>query len=83
MSTFGTAFAETMALAWFRDGAWSDPRIGPLEPLSLHPSAHVLHYASTCFDGLKAYRYPDGGVRIFRLESHVARLRQSAAENAR
>ena len=78
MSTFGTAFADSMALAYFRDGAWTAPEIGPVEPLAIHPSAHVLHYASTCFDGLKAYRYPDGSVKIFRLESHVARLRRSA-----
>ena len=78
MSTFGTSFADAMALAYFLDGAWTDPTIGPVEPLSIHPSAHVLHYASTCFDGLKAYRYGDGGVKIFRLESHVARLRHSA-----
>ncbi len=78
MSTFGTEFADTMALAWFRDGAWSPVAIEPVDALRIHPGAHVLHYASTCFDGLKAYRHGDGGVRIFRLDSHVARLRHSA-----
>lgn len=78
MTAFGTEFGETMALMWYGDGAWGAPELGPVAPLSLHPSAHVFHYASTCFDGLKAYRDGDGGARIFRLDSHVARLRHSA-----
>ena len=79
MNAFGTVFAGEMAQAHFQDGAWSALKVGPVQPLSLHPSAHVLHYASTCFDGLKAYRHGDGSVKIFRLVSHVARLRHSAA----
>lgn len=50
----------------------------PLEPLSLHPGAHVFHYASTCFEGFKAYRWTDGKARIFRLHDHIARMRKSA-----
>ena len=78
MTSFGSEFADKMSLCWFREGAWSAPEIQPLAPLSLHPAAHVLHYASTCFDGLKAYRQADGRLRIFRLEAHVRRLRVSA-----
>ena len=51
----------------------------PLAPLSLHPAAHVFHYASTCFEGFKAYRWSDGKGRIFRLHDHVARMQRSAA----
>ena len=78
MSAFGTEFTDNMVLAWFRDGTWSDLEIKPVAPLCLHPAAHVLHYSSTCFDGLKAYRHPDGSLQIFRLDRHVARLRHSA-----
>jgi branched-chain amino acid aminotransferase len=38
----------------------------------------VLHYASTCFEGFKAYRWADGTIHVFRMDRHVARLRQSA-----
>ena len=51
----------------------------PLKPIELHPAAHVLHYASTCFEGFKAYRWSDGKARIFRLHDHVARMQKSAA----
>ncbi len=79
MSQFGTEFCDHFAIARFDNGAWQDAEIRPLEPLSLHPAAHVFHYASTCFEGFKAYRWADGKARIFRLHDHVARMQKSAA----
>jgi len=75
---FGTVLADQMAVANFRDGRWSAHEIRPTGPIEIHPAAHVLHYASTCFEGFKAYRWADGSVRVFRMDKHVARLRQSA-----
>jgi branched-chain amino acid aminotransferase len=75
---FGTVFSARMALCWYSDGTWSSPQIQATEPLRLHPGAHVLHYASTCFEGLKAFRWRDGEARTFRVDRHVARMRQSA-----
>ncbi|MGC1457435.1 MAG: branched-chain amino acid aminotransferase [Steroidobacteraceae bacterium] len=75
---FGSVFADFMAIATYKDGAWSKPELVPLHTLSLHPAAHALHYCSSCFEGFKAYRRNDGGVHIFRLERHIERLRQSA-----
>ncbi len=80
MTAFGTQFGHTMAVCtWDADG-FSEPRLGPVEPLPLHPAAHVLHYASTCFEGLKAHKGVDGQVRIFRGARHVERMQQSAAQ---
>ena len=79
MTQFGTEFCENFVVARFADGAWKQPEIKPLEPIELHPAAHVLHYASTCFEGFKAYRWDDGKARIFRLRDHVARMQKSAA----
>ncbi|WP_111493869.1 MULTISPECIES: branched-chain amino acid aminotransferase [Marinobacter] len=76
---FGTQFAEKMTLARYADGQWQGVETVPVGPLPLHPASHVLHYGSSCFEGLKAYRMPDGDVRIFRLERHVARFQRSAA----
>lgn len=75
---FGSTFADAMAISWYRDETWSTPECTELAPLALHPAAHVLHYASTCFEGLKAYRWEDGSVYVFRLERHIERMRQSA-----
>ena len=75
---FGTEFADCMSISTHENGAWSPVRIQPVAPLELHPGAHVLHYSSSCFEGLKAFGWPDGTARAFRLERHVERMRQSA-----
>jgi len=79
MSQFGTEFCDEFSITRYVDGAWQAPSIEPLKPLSIHPAAHVFHYASTCFEGFKAYRWNDGKARIFRLHDHVARMQKSAA----
>jgi branched-chain amino acid aminotransferase len=75
---FGSILTDFMAVAQYRDGAWGPHDIRPVAPLPMHPAAHVLHYGSTCFEGFKAYRHDDGSVHVFRMDRHVARLRQSA-----
>lgn len=74
---FGTVFMPEMIISRF-DGAWSSPEIISCDALSLHPGAHVFHYASTCFEGLKAFRQRDGGVALFRPDMNVARFAQSS-----
>ncbi len=56
---------------------WHDGRIVPYGPLALEPSAMVLHYAQEVFEGLKAYRGPDGGVQLFRPMENVRRINSS------
>jgi branched-chain amino acid aminotransferase len=75
---FGTVLADQMSLATFANGAWSSDRVVPTGPMPMHPAAHVLHYASTCFEGFKAYRWADGSIHVFRMDRHIERMRQSA-----
>ncbi len=75
---FGTVFCKQMTIANSSNGQWGEIALQPVQPLSLHPAAHVLHYSSTIFEGMKAYRWADGQVRIFRLDRHLERMRQSA-----
>ncbi len=79
MSQFGTEFCDHISIARYQDGAWQTPSFEPLAPLPMHPASHVFHYASTCFEGFKAYRWADGKGHIFRLYDHVARMQKSAA----
>lgn len=74
---FGTVFGESMAVARWT-GSWASPNMEAVAPLSLHPAAHVLHYGSSCFEGLKAHRGLDDRVRVFRLDRHVSRMMASA-----
>jgi hypothetical protein len=75
---FGTVLADQMAIATYRNGQWGPHEIRPTGPIEIHPAAHVLHYASECFEGFKAYRWADGSIHVFRMDKHIERMRQSA-----
>lgn len=78
MTAFGTQFIPEMALATFDGKQWSRPSLVPSNSISLHPGAHVLHYSSTCFEGLKAFRHLDGSTHIFRMDQNIKRMAQSS-----
>jgi branched-chain amino acid aminotransferase len=69
-----------MAVATFQAGRWGEYEIKPTAPIEISPAAHVLHYASTCFEGFKAFRWKDGSIHVFRMDRHIARMRQSARQ---
>ncbi|WP_460941468.1 branched-chain amino acid aminotransferase [Parahaliea aestuarii] len=76
---FGATYTDHMFSQRYRQEAgWHDARIGPLQPLALHPAAAVLHYSQEIFEGLKAYRRADGGINLFRPDQNVARFNRSA-----
>ena len=75
---FGNYFTDHMFLMDYSAGkGWHDARIVPYGPISLSPAASVLHYGTEVFEGMKAYRRPDGGVQLFRPWENVARLNRS------
>lgn len=78
MTAFGSVFMPEMALSDFDGEKWSQHKLVPSDSINLHPGAHVLHYASTCFEGLKAFRHSDGSINIFRMDSNIARFVQSS-----
>ncbi len=78
MSAFGTVFMPEMAISWFDGSRWSAMEMVPSNSIQLHPGAHVLHYSSTCFEGMKAFRHADGSTQIFRLDSGLKRFAQSS-----
>ena len=77
---FGTVLTSHMAVAAYQNGRWTASEIKPVAPIELSPAAHVLHYASTCFEGFKAFRRADGSIHIFRMDRHIQRMRQSARQ---
>jgi branched-chain amino acid aminotransferase len=78
MSAFGSVFMPEMAISWFDGVQWSNAEVVSSDSIKLHPGAHVLHYSSSCFEGLKAFRHEDGSVKIFRMDRNIARLQQSS-----
>jgi len=80
---FGKTFSDHMVLAtWTAGRGWHDAKVTAYGPLSLDPSAAVLHYAQEVFEGMKAYRQADGSVWTFRPEVNAARFARSASRLA-
>ncbi len=78
MAAFGTVFMPQMAISRFDGTQWSPSEMVPSDSIQLHPGAHVLHYSSTCFEGLKAFRQPDGSLKLFRMDKNLDRFAQSS-----
>ncbi|MEH6469983.1 MAG: branched-chain amino acid aminotransferase [Halopseudomonas sp.] len=78
MSAFGTVFMPEMAISWFDGSSWSNAEMVSSNSIQLHPGAHVLHYSSTCFEGMKAFRHDDGSIQIFRMDRGLERFVQSS-----
>ncbi|WP_018717742.1 branched-chain amino acid aminotransferase [Arhodomonas aquaeolei] len=76
---FGRFFTDHMVhVRWSASGGWETGEVRPYGPLSLDPATAALHYGQTVFEGIKAYRHPDGSVWTFRPERNAERLRASA-----
>lgn len=52
---------------------WFNGRLVPWEKAQVHVLTHALHYASSVFEGIRAYATPKGPA-ILGLDAHVARL---------
>lgn len=58
-----------------RDGwIWLDGKLVPWREANIHVLTHALHYASSVFEGQRAY-----GGEVFKLTEHSTRLRKSAS----
>ena len=52
---------------------WFDGEFVPWNEAKVHVLAHVMHYGSSVFEGIRCYETPHGPA-IFRLPEHVARM---------
>ncbi len=61
-----------------RDGViWMDGEMVPWRDAQVHVLTHTLHYGVGAFEGIRAYKTPQG-TAIFRLDDHVRRLFETA-----
>jgi branched-chain amino acid aminotransferase len=76
---WGRNFTDHMVTIRHTDEkGWHDATIGPRKDLQLDPATMVFHYAQEIFEGLKAYRQPDGGGALFRPQANARRFFKSA-----
>lgn len=72
---FGKYFTDHMFVMDYDEGqGWHDARIVPYQNLSLDPACMVFHYAQEMFEGLKAYRTPEGDIQLFRPDKNIERM---------
>ena len=75
---FGKTFTDHLLIIDYTEGiGWHDGRIVPYGPIEMDPATTRLHYGQAVFEGLKAYRCPDGKIRMFRPDRNMARLNVS------
>ncbi len=75
---FGSVFSDHMFVMDFKDGQWQMGNIQPYGDMSLSPASMALHYGQAIFEGMKAFRQPDGRVALFRPDANMARFNVSA-----
>ena len=76
---FGSIFSDHMFVMDYTDEKnWHNARIIPYGNISLNPAASVLHYANEVFEGMKAYRWADGSIHLFRPHENANRINISA-----
>ncbi len=71
---FGKQFTCHMVRAHYTNGTWQKPTIVPFGSLELSPATLALHYGQIVFEGLKAFRWQNSRLSIFRLDRHYNRL---------
>jgi branched-chain amino acid aminotransferase len=80
---FGRYFTDHMVrIDWTLEAGWGEGKVVPYGPLTLDPATSALHYGQEIFEGLKAYRQPDGSIASFRPEANAGRFARSAARLA-
>ncbi len=76
---FGKHFSDH----WFyskysSDKGWFESRIVPYGPMLIDPAASVLHYGQALFEGMKAFKQPDGSLSVFRPHFNWQRMTEGA-----
>ena len=76
---FGHYFTDYMfTMKYTANEGWHDAKIQPNEPLRFDMATSIFHYAQGIFEGMKAFRQPDGSVGVFRPDENWARMNNSA-----
>ncbi len=55
---------------------WMDGALVDWQDATTHVLSHTLHYGTGAFEGIRAYKTPNG-VAVFRLREHMERLMRS------
>ncbi len=75
---FGKYFTDHMFTMDYDEGqGWHDGKIVPHEKILIEPASCVLHYAQMVFEGMKAYKTPNGDIQLFRPDQNAQRINRT------
>lgn len=75
---FGRHFTDHVLVAEHDGKAWGPLKIVPAEAPGVGVASGAVQYALSVFEGLKAWRSPNGSIRLFRADAHGRRFAASA-----
>lgn len=62
---------------YYRNGKWGEIEVSSSDVINIHMAATALHYGQEAFEGMKAFRCPDGKIRAFRIKDNAERLQST------
>lgn len=74
---FGKYISDHMLVVNYDQGKWHEPEIMPFGEMAMTPAILSIHYGQAIFEGMKAYKMPNGNITIFRLRKHWERMNRS------
>ncbi len=75
---FGKLYSDHMLVAHYDNGEWQPAEILPYGDINLNPATTFIHYGQSIFEGVKAYKDPQGNPAIFRPVDNWKRMNRSA-----
>lgn len=74
---FGYMKTDLRYVSMWKDGKWDDGNMVEDNMISISESSTAIHYGQQCFEGLKAYRTPNGEIQLFRPDENAKRMARS------
>ena len=74
---FGYMPTDYNVRCYYRNGKWGEIEVNSSEIINIHMAATALHYGQEAFEGMKAFRCPDGKIRAFRIKDNAERLQST------
>ena len=74
---FGYLPTDYNVRCYYRNGQWGEIEVSSSECINIHMAATALHYGQEAFEGQKAFRCPDGKIRVFRIKDNAERMQST------
>ena len=74
---FGYMPTDYNVRCYYRNGKWGEIEVSSSEIINIHMAATALHCGQEAFEGMKAFRCPDGKIRAFRIKDNAERLQST------